>query len=421
MIVEARSISHFQMSEQIPQHMVNTLHSDGTTKFGEKFGGFQVSTPNSSYTLCLTEMKAGGARDFKEILENALADIDSVCKAVPSQTGAANKILVSLKNTMSDRHIVEKNFNDLLQSYRLEVLPEVVNGWESLTPDQQSTMCKMNNFFCGLHFLVALADSCSATLCQWESAHEEEISTQSGTLRLIRTACKAVQKQCSQKAGCHVMFRAYLEMQGIKIFPISKFEGNRFNIVFHNAGGLYFLHNHLRRYLQEVHHTQNKLLLSVLSDIKNPLYGQGRCALGIISKCVTAHLWRILESNISMTGLSKEYQRLQSLLLEWSSDASPLLAGCGLSETREDDEVCSELLKKDDSDTVVTELLQLLCRSFHLAGERLLGDHLQGGVFDVSSSEASRLDDDTVTVPKTNARSERDFALLDRLVDLLRM
>ena len=47
MIVEARSISHFQMSEQIPQYMVNTLHSDGTTKFGEKFGEFQVSTPNS--------------------------------------------------------------------------------------------------------------------------------------------------------------------------------------------------------------------------------------------------------------------------------------------------------------------------------------------------------------------------------------
>ena len=40
-------------------------------------------------------MNTGGARDFKE---NALADIDSVCKAVavPSQAGAANKILVSL-------------------------------------------------------------------------------------------------------------------------------------------------------------------------------------------------------------------------------------------------------------------------------------------------------------------------------------
>lgn len=106
---------------------------------------------------------------------------------------------------------------------------------------------------------MALADSCSATLCQWEGVHEEETSTQSGTLRLIQTVCKAVQKQCSQNAGCRVMFRAYLEMQGIKIFPISKFEGNRFNIVFHNAGGLYFLHNHLRCYLQEVHHTEQAL------------------------------------------------------------------------------------------------------------------------------------------------------------------
>ena len=51
--------------------MVNTLHSDG-----EKFGGFQVTTPDSSYTLCLTEMKAGAARDFKEVLDNALADIE---------------------------------------------------------------------------------------------------------------------------------------------------------------------------------------------------------------------------------------------------------------------------------------------------------------------------------------------------------
>ena len=146
---------------------------------------------------------------------------------------------------------------------------------------------------------------------------------------------------------------------------------------------------------------------------------QGCCALGIISKCVTAPLWRILESNISTSEVSKEYQRLQFLLLQWSSDASPLLAGCGLSETGEDDEVCSELLKNDESDSVVTELLQLLCKSFQLAGERLLGDHLQGGMYDVSSSEAKRLDHDTVAVPKTSARSERDFAFLDRLVNYL--
>ena len=43
-----------------------------------------------------------------------------------------NKILASLKNTMSDRHIVEKNFNELLESYRSEILPEVINEWQEL-------------------------------------------------------------------------------------------------------------------------------------------------------------------------------------------------------------------------------------------------------------------------------------------------
>ena len=76
--------------------MVNTLHSDGTTKFGEKFGGFQVTTPDSSYTLCLTEMKAGGARDFKEVLDNALSHIDQACQAVIHKP-VTNKILASLK------------------------------------------------------------------------------------------------------------------------------------------------------------------------------------------------------------------------------------------------------------------------------------------------------------------------------------
>ncbi len=109
----------------------------------------------------------------------------------------------------------------------------------------------MNNFFCGLHFLVALADVSAETLRQWESLHsEDESASESGTIRLIRTACKAIQKQCSEQAGCHVMFRAYVRTQGVSLFPIAKFKGNRFNIVFYNAGGVFFLRHHLLYYLE---------------------------------------------------------------------------------------------------------------------------------------------------------------------------
>ena len=164
----------------------------------------------------------------------------------------AKQILASIKNTMSDRHVVEKNFNQLLEEYRDQVLPDVIQGWTELTPDQQASISKMNNFFCGLHFLVALADAASATLQQWESiqsAVPDGSSSECGNMRLVRTACKAIQKQCCQKAGCHTMFKAYLKTQGVTIFPVAKFAGNRFNIIFHNAAGIYYSGTHLRRNL----------------------------------------------------------------------------------------------------------------------------------------------------------------------------
>ena len=164
-MVEAQAISHVQIAASVPVHSTNTLHSDGTTKFGEKYGGLQITTPDSCYTLCLTTMKAGGASDFKELLANSLSDISSTCKAVGG-TDVSDRLLASIKNTMSDRHIVEKKFNELLESYREEVLPQVIDGWNDLTPEQQlqQSVTRVNNFFCGLHFLVGLADTSAETI-----------------------------------------------------------------------------------------------------------------------------------------------------------------------------------------------------------------------------------------------------------------
>ena len=196
MMVKAQAVSHLQIADSVPTHSTNMLHSDGTTKFGEKYGGLQITTPES---CCLSTMKAGGASDFKELLVNS-SDISASCKAVgTSGTNVCNCLLASIKNTMSDRHIVEKKFNELLESYREEILPEVVEGWNDLTPEQQQSIARVNNFFCGLHFLVRLADTSAETMKQWEQEEEGASSnSEAGTLRLIRSTCKAVQKQCSQ-------------------------------------------------------------------------------------------------------------------------------------------------------------------------------------------------------------------------------
>ena len=84
----------------------------------------------------------------------------------------AEKILKGITNTMSDRCIVQKKqFNELLQEYRAEVLPSVVGGWEDLTSEQQSKLTTMNNYFCRLHYIVGLADQAQECLRKWEEVH----------------------------------------------------------------------------------------------------------------------------------------------------------------------------------------------------------------------------------------------------------
>lgn len=324
-MVEARSISHLQIADTVPNYSTNMLHSDGTTKFGEKYGGLQITTPVSCYTLSLTTMKAGGASDFKELLVNALSDVNSTCQTV-KQTAAdiSKKILASIKNTMSDRHIVKKKFNELLESYRAEILPDVVIGWNTFTPDQKLSFTHVNNFFCGLHFIVGLADTAAKTLKKWESLHLDEESTNSeaGTLRLIWSPCKAIQNQCSQQAGCHIMFKAYLETQGISIFPIAKFQGNRFNIVFYNAAGIYYYKESPYSIFER--NTPNSKLVTP-RDLKNSHFIVGCHALGIVSKCITGPLWRLLESTETMSELGAVYQKMHRLFLKWSENAADLL------------------------------------------------------------------------------------------------
>ena len=72
-------------------------------------------------------MACGDSETILSELVEILKDIETVCS--DSENKVANKVLVSIKNTMSDRHIVQKKFNRLLEEYRAEVLPDVIDQW----------------------------------------------------------------------------------------------------------------------------------------------------------------------------------------------------------------------------------------------------------------------------------------------------
>ncbi len=78
---------------------------------------------------------------FKEIL----FDIDSIYNSETNE--ASQNILFHLRNTMSDRAATEMKFNNLLQTYRADIIPQMIDSWSDLDVDVQKQLTRMNNFF----------------------------------------------------------------------------------------------------------------------------------------------------------------------------------------------------------------------------------------------------------------------------------
>lgn len=101
MIPQMKGLPCQQLAEQLTSSDYLTLHKDGSSKYGQHYGGFQVSTSDSAYSLGLSEMLTGSADVTLTTLKVILEDIELV-----TSEGMEKKILACIQNTMSDRHIV---------------------------------------------------------------------------------------------------------------------------------------------------------------------------------------------------------------------------------------------------------------------------------------------------------------------------
>ena len=81
-----------------------------------------------------------------------MSDIETACCTVTVKQQSdcnvrkSKQILASVEKTMSDCHVVKKNFNQLLEAYRADILPQVTEGWSELTSDQQASLSQMISF-----------------------------------------------------------------------------------------------------------------------------------------------------------------------------------------------------------------------------------------------------------------------------------
>ena len=289
-----------------------------------------------------------------------------------------------------------------------------------MTDVEREQLTRMYNLFCGLHYIVGLADSAEECLKLWE-AHStgNESCSSSGTQRLIRTACKALHHRGSQQCGSSVLFRTYLRKHNIHKIPLAQFVGNRFNVLFYDAAGVYYLRSYMTDFIKSVHGSQsNRLLKAVKTDFEEPLHVAGCRALGLIDKIVTGPLWRQLqESASSILKMGDIYCKMKDKFDLWSDDPHGVVEGTAIlvdGMIVHQDDVWSALCSSNDTDVLTQEILQLLFCAFSRTTQRLLLDHLPGGVY--YSCEDTVIMSETASVPYTNVAPERDFAMLDRLI-----
>ena len=426
MAFECRALAWMQLSECLESENV-TLMTDGTTKYGKHYESLDVRTAaGECLTLGVRDVASGDAESLLNVLREILNDVAGVTDGKVSEH--VQSMIANMKNTMSDRASAGKKFNELLYEYRRDVLPRVMSEWKGMSEDEREKHARMNHFFCGMHYVVGLAEQASVTLYVWENMIFGETvvgaggsvgknqKSESGTLRMIRTVCKSVQDRGCEKSGKPVWFREFVrERTGRGQIPLAPFKGNRFNIIFHNGAGVYALYPVLCEFFDRVK-DENLLMKAVESDLHVDQYVCGVRALGIIDKCVTVPLWRAIESEKHVGGMNVRFERLNECLHKWAKDASGLMKGeeCLYEDISVNkDWVYESLMKECEHDCMTRQVLELLLASFYSKTRKLLEDQLSGGENADMSDERIH---ETASVPTTNVGCERDFGMFDYLM-----
>ena len=142
------------------------LYSDGTIKFRCSYTTFDVQ--KSDGQLLVAGMREVVAADAPTQLNFFQEILGEVCDSLENKDEIIRSTFINIRNLMSDHCAVQKKFNDLFIEFRRNIFKNATKNFDSYSAEQQEKMTKVNHFFCGLHYLVGLADQAEACLKVWE-------------------------------------------------------------------------------------------------------------------------------------------------------------------------------------------------------------------------------------------------------------
>ena len=117
MLTEMKVLACQQLSEELSKQENLMLHSNGTSKFGQHYYLFLISTRHSVYTLGLPEMLTGSTTQVMHTYKKVLSDIE-----LAAGPNSGNHILSEIKNTMSHRKELQPSSSELCTLQGIQVL-----------------------------------------------------------------------------------------------------------------------------------------------------------------------------------------------------------------------------------------------------------------------------------------------------------
>ncbi len=185
--------------------------------------------------------------------------------------------------------------------------------------------------------------------------------------------------------------------------------------MFYDAGILYYLKEAVNEFFKTGLSTGNQLLKSVEADSTVEEFWAACRSLGLINKFVTGPFWE--SDNHSILDMNEKYKHMVACFEDWADNSSSVVDGTAMlfqEQPLHVDQVSDALLKPDSNDLLVQEILETISSGFSALLQRMVADHLSGGVHDGELTVETRKE--TISVQKMNTISEHDFAQLDRLL-----
>ena len=273
---------------------------DATSKKQRHFYSMQVSTGDQNLSAGIVEMVYGDTRSQVEVTKDFFHELASLINPSNSSEPDSSeyKLLFNIKNTMADRGTTSRLWVEQLEMWREEVLP----GFDNLSPESITALSMINDFYCGKHFLLGLAERTKSGLMLWED-EVAEITGHIGMealpefsrwncqkpsgLRLILTACELVGPGAKDPHGISEDFKAHLDQGQTNHIPL--FEHNRFNIVFKAASAVYHHQLQLKNLLTTMG-SENCLHKAVQEDLANSIVLAEVQAIALLEKHITTPL-----------------------------------------------------------------------------------------------------------------------------------